>query len=272
MKCEYGCGREGKHQLKNGKWCCSKHFTKCPFQRKKSSKRIPWNKGKTGLQVPWNKNKKGIYSKETLKKMSEAKKGKPAPWAKKSPSKESIRKMKESLKGRVPWIKGKRHTDESKRKMSDKLKGRVPWIKGKHHTNETRKKLRLFAIKQREERMEKGHQIHPNYNPDVCNMIDKFNKKYGYNLQHAQNGGEYFFEELGYWVDGWDEDMVTVFEGDEPFHYDSNGNLLERDIRRQTEIEEYLMREYSQSNFIRKRIYKYGSNTTLGRRRSISRT
>ena len=35
--CEYGCGQEGKYQMGNGKWCCSDHYSKCPFLRNKSS-------------------------------------------------------------------------------------------------------------------------------------------------------------------------------------------------------------------------------------------
>lgn len=35
--CEYGCGLEAKHQLKNGKWCCENFYTKCPENRRKNS-------------------------------------------------------------------------------------------------------------------------------------------------------------------------------------------------------------------------------------------
>ena len=27
--CDYGCGQEGKHQFKNGKWCCEDFTSKC---------------------------------------------------------------------------------------------------------------------------------------------------------------------------------------------------------------------------------------------------
>ncbi len=37
MLCEYGCEQEAKYQFKNGKWCCSKSFSKCPMIRKKRS-------------------------------------------------------------------------------------------------------------------------------------------------------------------------------------------------------------------------------------------
>jgi len=31
--CDYGCGQEAKHHLKNGKHCCSIHWKKCPKSR-----------------------------------------------------------------------------------------------------------------------------------------------------------------------------------------------------------------------------------------------
>ena len=36
--CEYGCGLEAIHQLKSGKWCCSKSQNSCSALRKKRSK------------------------------------------------------------------------------------------------------------------------------------------------------------------------------------------------------------------------------------------
>jgi len=47
MLCAYGCGQEAIHQLKNGKWCCSKHYTQCPILRKKNS-----DKKKTNYKFP----------------------------------------------------------------------------------------------------------------------------------------------------------------------------------------------------------------------------
>ena len=35
--CNYGCGQEAKHQLRNGKWCCSKRHQSCPVNKKKNS-------------------------------------------------------------------------------------------------------------------------------------------------------------------------------------------------------------------------------------------
>ena len=74
--------------------------------------------------VPWNKNKTGVFSKEALKKMSEAQKGKPSGMKGKRHTKESKRKMSKSLKGKIPWIKGKRHTKEARKKLSETFKER----------------------------------------------------------------------------------------------------------------------------------------------------
>jgi len=62
--CDYGCGKEGKFQLKNGKWCCGKTFFGCENYRRKMSKKmkgvIPWNKGK-------NKNNSHGVFKQSIK-------------------------------------------------------------------------------------------------------------------------------------------------------------------------------------------------------------
>jgi hypothetical protein len=59
-------------------------------------------------------------------------------------------------------------------------------------------------------------------------------------IQHALNGGEYYIKDLGYWVDGYDEENNTVYEWDEEYHHYVNGELSEKDIKRQLEIEEFL--------------------------------
>ena len=113
---------------------------------------------------------------------------------------------------------------------------------GWHHTPETKKRLRLTQIAHLEKR--KGHQLKPNYNPDSIPVIEEYGKKHGYNFQHAENGGEYQLKELGYWVDAYDPDKNVVLEYDESHHFDSSGNLKQKDIERQREIEEYLGCEF----------------------------
>ena len=94
-----------------------------------------------------------------------------------------------------------------------------------------------------------GGQMFPFFNKDACALIDEYGKKHGYQFQHAMNGGEYHIKELGYWVDGYDSEKNVVIEVDEAHHFDVNGNLSEKDIRRQAEIEDFL-----QCKFIRLKI------------------
>lgn len=93
----------------------------------------------------WNSGKTGIYSKNTLKKMSDARKG-VVPWnAGKTDafSEETIERIRQNKMGHKTGMTGKRHTTDSKIKMSLGNKGKIPWIAGKHHTSETIEKIRI---------------------------------------------------------------------------------------------------------------------------------
>ena len=73
---------------------------------------MPFKKG----FASWNKGKTGIYSKETLKKMSESRLGKKL-------SKETI----EKLKGRIPWNKGlTKETNKIIKGFSERMKTSNP--------------------------------------------------------------------------------------------------------------------------------------------------
>lgn len=94
-----------------------------------------------------------ILSAESLRKISEANKGKHR-------SAETRQKISEALKGRNvenPWRKGthlspetrqkiseankgKHHSAEARKKMSEANKGRIPWNKGKHPSPEAKRK------------------------------------------------------------------------------------------------------------------------------------
>lgn len=74
------------------------------------------------------------------------------------------------------------------------------------------------------------------FNEEACKFIDKLNQKTGWEIQHAQNGGEIKIEKLKYWLDGYDRKRKIVFEYDEPFHYDELGNLRRKDVERQIRI------------------------------------
>ena len=176
---------------------------------------------------------------ETKRKLSEANKGKKL-------SKEHCKKLSKSHKGNT-------HSEEIKQKigeaqigkiLSEEIKQKISknhakyWL-GKTHSEETKQKMRLIAITN----IEKKGSVRPNYNLEACRFIEEYGLKHGYNFQHAENGGEFHIKGLGYWVDGYDEKKNTVIEYDEPAHY-QNGELKEKDVRRQQEIEEYLGCEF----------------------------
>ena len=62
-KCAY-CGKDAHFQLKNGKWCCSDSYNKCPSIRHKNS---------LGLKKAYKENRCGIcnLSEESLKRVKE---------------------------------------------------------------------------------------------------------------------------------------------------------------------------------------------------------
>lgn len=48
--CEYGCDKIAEHELKNGKWCCSKRTSSCDGQKKLNSAALitSWAEGNNG--------------------------------------------------------------------------------------------------------------------------------------------------------------------------------------------------------------------------------
>lgn len=76
----------------------------------------------------------------------------------------------------------------------------------------------------------------PNYDLEAIPIIDQLSKDFGWNLQHAENGGEYYVESTGYWLDGYDHEKGIAVEIDEPWHF-QKGVLLERYRERQKLLE-----------------------------------
>lgn len=117
---------------------------------------------------------------------------------------------------------------------------------GKTASDEFKLKCRKSALKFLEK---VNGQLLPRYNPKSIPVIERVARKMGItDLQHAENGGEYYVKEIGYWVDGYSKEKNTVIEYDESHHFDSNGKLKDRDVRRQREIEEYLKCKFVRIN------------------------
>lgn len=104
-------------------------------------------------------------------------------------------------------------------------------------TEETKKNQRLAAIRRIKTRPGVCHP-YANYNPFACKYFDELNIKFGWNLKHAENGGEVFIKKLGYWLDSYDKEKNIVVEYDEPRH--EKPSMKNRDEIRQTNIIKYL--------------------------------
>lgn len=123
MICDYGCGQKARFFFKNGKKCCSTHFSKCPTRIKKFS-------GKNNPMYdkdPWNKGKVGVYSEETLQKM---------------------RDNSDSLKGKTyEEIYGKEKAEKLKKirakELSKRQKGKPSSFKGKIHSKKAKELIRI---------------------------------------------------------------------------------------------------------------------------------
>jgi len=90
--CFYGCNKESKYQLKNGKFCCESNPAKCEIIKEKQRERIRTkghSKGFSG-KTPWNKGLKGD------------------PRCK-------------SNKGQYGYWNGKHHSEETKKLMREKI-------------------------------------------------------------------------------------------------------------------------------------------------------
>lgn len=110
------------------------------------------------------------------------------------------------------------------------------WL-GKKHTKQSKIKQRVSTLEYLSKT--KG-QIVPRYNINSIQVIEEYGKKYGYNFQHAENDGEYYIKELGYFLDGYDKEKNIVIEIDEPHHFNSDGSLKQNDLEREREITEFL--------------------------------
>lgn len=115
--------------------------------------------------------------------------------------------------------------------------GKIGANKGKKFSNDTKRKMRLAMIKQMQEKYRNN--FSPNYSKKAIIYFDKLMKENNININHAENGGEFYIKDLGYWVDGYDKENNVVYEFDELKHY--NGDILkQRDLDRQKQIEQFL--------------------------------
>ena len=111
-------------------------------------------------------------------------------------------------------------------------------------SDKTKCKLRLNQISIISVAKFNGGQVFPNYNKSSISFIENYGKNNGYNFKHAENGGEFYIKELGYWVDGYDENKNVVIEFDEKHH----DRQLSKDNKRQEEIINHLKCDFIRLN------------------------
>ena len=135
---------------------------------------------------------------------------------------------------------GKKVTLETKQKMSTSQKKINRFGNNNVSTRqEVKDKLRIIRSKQLLDSNSSA-----NYNPKACKFFNILNRQLNVNGEHALFKGERVV--LGYWLDFYEPSLNLVIEWDEPHHYTIDGKLRERDVIRQTKIQNKL-----KCNFIR---------------------
>ena len=155
-------------------------------------------------------------------------------------------------RGKLNPFFGKKHKIETILSLKEKCSGKNAGNYGKKFSDEHKLKIRMSHI----ERI-KGMGFHykANFNPKACKYFDNINNERGWNLQHALNGGEQNI--LGYWLDAYDKEKNVVIEYDESYHYDKNGNLKNKDIKRMNRVINHLKCTFYRFNSITNTLQEY---------------
>lgn len=130
-------------------------------------------------------------------------------------------------------LKSKPKSIEHRRKLSQNHAD-ISGHKNPSKRFDVRKKLRIATINNIK-KYSKNRKINPNYNPVACEYFNNLMKHNKIFIQHAENGGEYYIKELGYFIDGYDKENNIVYEYDERAHF-KLGKLKNKDVVRQKEI------------------------------------
>jgi hypothetical protein len=210
-------------------------FKSCPS----CGKRINYRK-KLTLYCSHKQNSK--CKKCRTLQMAEKIKGRTWSWSRD----ESKKKCAESHKKSEVWISSM-NTVEYKNRQSETKSGKNNYMFGKKHDELSLEKIRVATKNrmkdpnQRENlrnhrlgQLEKSN-TYPAYNKTACEFFNILNEKLNMTGKHALNGGE--LRICGYSVDYYDTSKNLVIEWDEEKHYKA-GNLIDKDIKRQTRIME----------------------------------
>lgn len=137
-----------------------------------------------------------------------------------------LEKLRCSCRKKYTWTKYCRYCPDYKKNQS-----------GKQHTEETKRRIRLSTL---EYLKQQSGQLVPRYNRESIVHIENYGKLHNLRFMHAENGGEYFVKELGYFLDGYDPINNVAIEFDEKHHFNSSGELKDVDKERENQIKKLL--------------------------------
>jgi len=83
-------------------------------------------------------------------------------------------------------------------------------------------------------------QFYPSYNKISIEIITEYANENDLRIIHAENGGEFYIKELGYWVDGYDIEKNIVVE----FYENAHKYKIDKDTYRRNEIIDLLNCEF----------------------------
>lgn len=94
------------------------------------------------------------------------------------------------------------------------------------------------------------------YSIKACEYIDKLNIEMGWNLQHAENGGEIIIGH--YYLDGYDKNLNIAFEYDEnKHHYGYDDELSDEDKKKMEYIKKKLNCRFFRYNVKKNELKEY---------------
>jgi len=173
-----------------------------------------------------------------------------------------------SFKGRIhsdetkellSFLSTKRFENEDERqKISRSLVGNIPWNYGKTGVYDASVIDKMSNSAKARIVRQGNNQIH-SYNPNSIPILEEYANENGYNIQHAENGGEYQVPNTTFFVDAYDVENNVVIEYDEKYHL--NENQVDKDRKRQQIIGNILKCKFVrilQSGEIR--IFDYSKN------------